>query len=278
MPTAPLDTGIDLYYRDVGTGPPLVCVHGGFMSHRAWDPLLASLPESHRVIAIDLRGHGRSEASYGSCTDDQLAADLEALLRYLGLTDVTYLGWSLGATTGATYLGQYDDDRIQRVIFTSTGIFEGLANEAKRRDSDQEVGDENFLDFDALKQRHRRNNPTAMWEFVDGLFSADVDARTREWLYGIANRTPLDVVLDVLELYATMDYGRLYEYATAIDRPVLAIQGSEDGTATYEDVRYTVAEVFPAARFEPFDECGHAPFVEDSAHFLELISDFTGEA
>jgi pimeloyl-ACP methyl ester carboxylesterase len=274
MPTVSLDTGVDLYYRDVGDGPPLVCVHGGFMSHHVWDPLFTTLPEHHRVVAVDLRGHGRSEAPYGTCTDDALAADIDAFLDSLNLSRVTYLGWSLGATTGVTYLGQFEDDRIDRMILSSTGIFEGLARESRRRTSDTPGTDDNFLDFAALRQAHRQDNPEAMWQFVDGLFTENTSKYTREWLYRIALQTPLDVVLDVLELYETMDYERLYEYATTIDRPVLAIQGVHDSTASVADTAHTAGEVFPAGKFVAFDESAHVPFVEQPDRFADTVRTF----
>jgi len=273
MPTFAPAPGVDLYYRDVGSGPPLVCVHGGFMSHRVWDPLVATLADDYRVIAVDLRGHGRSEAPYGTCTDDTFGADLGALLEHLDLQDVTYLGWSLGATTGVTYLGQHEDTRIERIILTSTGIFEGLANEARRRDADEQLDTGEFLDFEALKDRHRQDNPDAMWTFVDGLFTDTTSDRTREWLYRIAMQTPLDVVLAVLDVYATMDYGRLYEYATGIDRPVYCIQGAYDDTASLEDAAYTAEQVFPDGEFRAFEESGHVPFVEQQQSFIEFVRD-----
>lgn len=271
MPTFSPDSEASLYYRDVGTGPPIVCVHGGFMSHRVWDPLFGRLPADYRVVAIDLRGHGRSEAPDGTCTDDILAADLAALLDHLGLTGATYVGWSLGATTGVTYLGQHDDDHIDTVLLSSSGIFSGLADEARRRREDGETGPDDFLDFDALKERHRLNNPDAMWSFVDGLFTDATSDRTREWLYRIAMGTPLDVVLAVLDVYATIDYARLYDYATGIDRPVYCVQGAHDDTATLDDVAETATTVFQNAESVAFTESGHVPFVEEQQRFVDLV-------
>lgn len=274
MPTASLQTGADLYYRDIGEGPPLVCIHGGFMSHRVWDPLFATLPEDYRVIAVDLRGHGRSEAPYGTCTDDALAADLNAFLTQLDLSGVTYLGWSLGATTGVTYLGQFEDDRIDRMLLSSTGIFEGLARESRRRSNQTATSEDNFLDFESLRESHRQHNPDAMWDFIDGLFTDDVSEHTRQWLYRIALQTPLDVVLDVLKLYETMNYERLYEYATTIELPLLAIQGVHDSTASIDDTAHTATEVFPNGEFVAFADSAHVPFVEQPDKFIDTIRMF----
>jgi non-heme chloroperoxidase len=271
MPTVSPEPGVTLYYRDIGSGRPIVCAHGGFMSHQVWDPLIASLPDDYRLITMDLRGHGRSEAPYGTCTDDALASDLGALLEHLDVADATYVGWSLGATTGVTYLGQYDDDYISKLLLTSTGIFEGLAGEARTRAEEVDAGDGEFLDFETLKESHRTGNPEAMWSFVDGLFTDEVSDRTREWVYHIAMGTPLDVVLDVLDVYATMDYERLYEYATEIDLPVCCVQGAHDDTATPKDTRYTASHVFENAEAVLFEESGHVPFVEEQQRFIEVV-------
>lgn len=244
------------------------------MSHRVWDPLFATLPDHHRIIAVDIRGHGRSEAPYGTVTDNVLAADLNGLLEHLDISEVTYLGWSLGATVGVTYLGQFDDDYIDRMILSSTGIFKGLAQESRRQVSGKPATDENFLDFKSLRQAHRQNNPKAMWEFIDGLFTDNASDYTREWLYRIALRTPLDVVLDVLELYETMDYERLYKYAAPIERPVLAIQGRHDGTASLDDTAHTATEVFTQGEFAAFEDSGHVPFVEQPDHFVDTVQTF----
>jgi pimeloyl-ACP methyl ester carboxylesterase len=275
MPTFSPDPDVELYYRDIGSGSPIVCIHGGFMSHRVWDPLFATLPADHRLIAADLRGHGRSEAPFDSCTDDALAADLAALLDHLELEDATYVGWSLGATTGVTYLGRYDDERLSKVLLNSTGIFAGLTAEARRRTDDDDAGTGDFLDFDALKHRHRLDNPAAMWSFVDGIFTENASDRTREQFYRIAMGTPLDVVLDVLDVYATMDYGRLYDYATGIDRPVWCVQGAHDDTATLEDARYTANHVFQEAQAVTFEDSGHVPFVEEQQRFIDLVRSIT---
>jgi pimeloyl-ACP methyl ester carboxylesterase len=227
-------------------------------------------------VALDLRGHGRSEAPYGTCTDDALAADLGALLDHLDLTGATVVGWSLGATTAVTYLGQHDDDRIDRLILHSTGIFGGLATEARRRADDAAAEAGAFLDFDAMRERHRLGNPDAMWAFVDGLFTDAASDRTRERFYRIATETPLDVVLDVVDIYATMDYERLYDYATGIDRPVWCLQGGHDDTASLADVAHAADHVFADAEFVAFEDSGHVPFVEEQERFVDLVRSVAG--
>jgi pimeloyl-ACP methyl ester carboxylesterase len=59
--TATASDGASIAYEVVGDGPPIVLVHGIIESRRSWDPLIAPLAREHRVVAVDLRGHGASD-------------------------------------------------------------------------------------------------------------------------------------------------------------------------------------------------------------------------
>lgn len=262
MPRIEVEPGTELYYADAGAGRPVVLVHGGFMSHRLWDPQITALADQARVLAVDLRGHGRSDRPYGSHSAEQYADDIAVLLEELDITDAVYVGWSLGATTGAYYLGRHDyDDRIERAVFTSTGIFHGLAERVTDASADE------GLDFDALIRAHRTHNPEAMREFVDGLFATDVGESTRRWVWEIAMETPLHVVLDVLDIYASMDYARLETHFRDVDVPVDAWQGGHDAAATPEEARTVVDELLADGRFVGFPDSGHVPFIEEQERF-----------
>jgi pimeloyl-ACP methyl ester carboxylesterase len=89
----------ELHYEDVGTGAPLVLLHGLGGSGDDWAPEVAAFRERYRVITPDTRGCGRSrdrEHPHGPFTIAQLGADLAALLDHLGTPSAHVLGWSLG--------------------------------------------------------------------------------------------------------------------------------------------------------------------------------------
>jgi pimeloyl-ACP methyl ester carboxylesterase len=88
--------GINLYYETHGTGRPLILLHGGLMSGEMFGPVLPALAERHRVIAIDLQGHGRT-ADIDRPIDIRLMADdIVALIDHLGLAHPDLVGYSLG--------------------------------------------------------------------------------------------------------------------------------------------------------------------------------------
>ncbi|MDX2526626.1 alpha/beta fold hydrolase [Streptomyces europaeiscabiei] len=85
-----------LAYLDVGSGTPLVLLHGGFTDHRMWRDLVPALAAGHRVIAPDARGHG---ASANASRPFRLTDDLAALLRHLDTGPAVLIGMSMGGGT-----------------------------------------------------------------------------------------------------------------------------------------------------------------------------------
>jgi pimeloyl-ACP methyl ester carboxylesterase len=91
---------VRLHYRDAGTGePPLLLVHGWGGDARVWDPIPFL---GHRVIAVDLRGHGSSSVPDGGYRPPDLAGDLAQLLAELGVPRVVAIGHSMGAQVVTT--------------------------------------------------------------------------------------------------------------------------------------------------------------------------------
>ena len=88
--------GINLYYETHGTGRPLILLHGGLGSGEMFGPILPTLSERHRVITVDLQGHGRT-ADIDRPIDIRLIADdIAALIDHLGLEKPDLVGYSLG--------------------------------------------------------------------------------------------------------------------------------------------------------------------------------------
>src|SRR5579859_4812705 len=94
MPTAKLD-GVDIHYESTGTGPAVLLLHGLGSSGRDWEYQIPSLT-GYRVIAPDLRGHGRSSKPGGRYSIAGFAADMAGLLRALGARPAHVVGLSLG--------------------------------------------------------------------------------------------------------------------------------------------------------------------------------------
>lgn len=91
--------GADLHYRIVGTGPTLVLLHPFFGCGEIWSPHVAVLSQRHRLVLVDMRGHGRSTNPGGRFSHRQVARDLLGLLDSLGVGRFSAIGASSGAMT-----------------------------------------------------------------------------------------------------------------------------------------------------------------------------------
>ncbi len=113
--------GIQINYEIHGTegAPWLVLSHSLACSVRMWDPQIAALKDSYRILAYDTRGHGASEATKGAYTLELLADDLHFLLKELAIEKINYCGLSMGGMIGQTFALKYPGV-FQKLVLADT--------------------------------------------------------------------------------------------------------------------------------------------------------------
>src|SRR6202171_4845842 len=110
-------TPIEIYYEDHGSGSPVVLIHGWPLNGDAWEKQTAALlAAGHRVITYDRRGFGRSRQPGTGSHYDTFAADLDALLTALNVTDVSLVGHSMGTGEITRYIGKYGTKRLRKAV------------------------------------------------------------------------------------------------------------------------------------------------------------------
>ena len=108
---------IELHYEDVGSGKPIVLIHGWPLSGRSWERQVPALVEAgYRVITYDRRGFGQSSQPWNGYDYDTFASDLHKLIEHLDLHDVTLVGFSMGGGEVARYIGTYGTERILKAV------------------------------------------------------------------------------------------------------------------------------------------------------------------
>ena len=112
--------GHRVIYRAVGSGPPVVLIHGMVNSSRHWRDVALRLADRHTVIAPDLIGHGDSATPRGDYSLGAHAAAIRDLLVAIGVGPATIVGHSLGGGVAMQYFWQFPD-RVERLALVSSG-------------------------------------------------------------------------------------------------------------------------------------------------------------
>lgn len=111
--------GVEVYYQIHGEGDPLVLLHGGFGQIEMFGHNIAALAAGRQVIAVDLRGHGRTPLPEKQMSFSDLAADIAGLIRHLGLEKADVMGYSLGGSV-AIRLAIEHPELVDRLVVAST--------------------------------------------------------------------------------------------------------------------------------------------------------------
>jgi non-heme chloroperoxidase len=120
MPTITTKDGVEIFYKDWGSGQPIVFSHGWPLSADDWDAqLLFFLHHGYRVIAHDRRGHGRSTQTADGHDMDHYADDLAALTKHLDLKDAIHVGHSTGGGEVTRYLARRGQSGVVKAALIS---------------------------------------------------------------------------------------------------------------------------------------------------------------
>jgi len=120
MSTITVKDGTQIYYKDWGTGQPIVFHHGWPLSGDDWDSqMMFFLEKGYRVIAHDRRGHGRSSQTAVGNDMDTYAADVAELTEFLDLKDAIHVGHSTGGGEVIRYVAKYGKGRVAKAVLIS---------------------------------------------------------------------------------------------------------------------------------------------------------------
>lgn len=120
MSTFTTRDGVELYYKDWGSGQPIVFCHGWPLNADSWESQMIFLADhGYRCIAHDRRGHGRSSQPWDGNDMDHYADDLAELLDHLDVTNAVLVGFSTGGGEVARYIGRHGTRRVAKASLVS---------------------------------------------------------------------------------------------------------------------------------------------------------------
>ncbi len=117
MSTITTRDGTQIFYKDFGSGQPVLFSHGWPLSSDAWDRQVVFFGQhGYRVVAHDRRSHGRSDQTWDGNTMDQYADDLAEVIEKLDLKDIILVGHSTGGGEVAHYIGRHGTKRVAKLV------------------------------------------------------------------------------------------------------------------------------------------------------------------
>ena len=134
MPTITTKDGAQIFYKDWGSGQPVVFSHGWPLNADAWDEqLMLFASNGYRAIAHDRRGHGRSTQTWSGNDMDTYADDLATLVESLDLSNAIHIGHSTGGGEVAHYIGRHGTSRVAKAVLVDA-VPPGLVQTPKNPD------------------------------------------------------------------------------------------------------------------------------------------------
>ena len=256
-----LPRGLDIAYDDVGTGLPVVFIHGFPHNRTLWAPQLGGLLTRARCIAPDLRGFGDSEAR-GPYTMDGYADDVIAVLDALQIERAVIAGLSMGGYV-AFALWRRHRDRVRALILADT-----------RPGADSEETRAKRGEMTALA-RTKGSGAVADAQIAGmvGRTTRDKHPDIADAVHRMLSMAPVEGVVGALE--AMMRRPDSTPTLATIDVPTLIIVGEEDVLTPPKEAR-AMHERIPSSRLEILACAGHVSNVERPAAFNHVVSEFLG--
>lgn len=161
--------GAKIFYKDWGTGRPIVFSHGWPLTADAWDSQMLFLGQNgFRVIAHDRRGHGRSDQTWSGNDMDTYADDLAHLLDTLDIKDAILVGHSTGGGEVARYIGRHGKSRVSKAVLISSVPPHMLKTETNPQAAPKEI-------FDGIRAGYAANRAQFLEEFAIPFFGFNRD-------------------------------------------------------------------------------------------------------
>jgi len=235
---------------DRGDGPALLLVHGFPLNHTMWNAQIAAFAATHRVIAPDLRGFGKSVVTTGACTMRRHADDLAAILDELDVENVAFCGLSMGGYIAWQFVRNHSD-RLTGLVLCDT-----------RAGADTEVGRAGRR---KLAERALTEGPNCVAEaFLKKLVGPQTATNEPSVIEAIRrmilDTSPEGIAAALLGMAERPDMtGSLGEIAV----PSLVIVGQHDEISPAEEMR-DIAKAIPACRFVEIPDSGHMAPMENA--------------
>ena len=266
--------GTRLFYETVGSGPPLMFMHGGLgFDHTYFRPWVDSLADDYTLIFYDHRGNGRSErpANLDDVYHSTWADDGDALREHLGIDKITLLGHSYGGLLAQHYALRHQEHLSGLILGTTYPAWDYtdvILEKARAKGTPEQVR--------AIEQQfftHVANDEDMeeMAAAIGALYFHDMDSEAAKAENPNAVYSAAGYNRGFIDIHAQHDVvDRLGE----ITVPTLVLCGADDFVTPYEQGPGRLHWGIPGSKFVMFEHSAHMLFMEENEKFLRVLREF----
>jgi len=274
MPTITTRDGVEIFYKDWGSGQPIVFSHGWPLSADDWDAqMMFFLAEGYRVVAHDRRGHGRSSQVDGGHDMDHYAADLASVAAHLNLHEAVHVGHSTGGGEVVRYVARHGHGRVAKACIIAAVPPLMLKTAQNPNGTPKEV-------FDGYQAAVAGNRAQLYHDIPSGPFygynrpgaKADQGVILNWWRQGMMGG--IKAHYDGVVAFSQTDFT---EDLKKIEVPVLVMHGDDDQIVPYAASGPLSAKLLPKGQLKTYKGFPHGmPTTEAATINADLLAFIKG--
>lgn len=272
MPYIEAAPNVNLFVEDLGTGKPVVLLHGWPLSHEMFEYQVIELArQGYRCISIDRRGFGQSDKPLGGYDYDTLVDDLHAVLEKLEVQDATLVGFSMGGGEALRYFGRYGSDRVSKLVLL------GAAAPRLVKTDDFPDGVDRSV-FDKMIEKAEDDRAAFLEDFGKQFFGISllnkpVSTPLFHWFLALQMKASPIAFTECIRTFSESD---LTADLAKVGVPTLIIHGTADQTVPIDITGRVLAERITGAELIEYDGAPHGFFYTEKERLNEDLMGFIG--
>jgi proline iminopeptidase len=270
--------GVELYYKDMGAGQPIVVVHGGpGLDARYLHPSLDPLSKKYRLISYDQRGAGRSKGTLDTLmlTADQYVEDIEGLRQSLGLKKIHLMGHSFGGLLALMYASKYPE-HVKSLILIGSGAKGDTSSTASKQGK-------------TVEERTTQADKDTVAKMITVGYFNTFEGRSKLfpilWKPYVYDKEKISLIsTSINDSFSFVNkyvggsfknsslWENLDKKLALLHIPTLIIHGDFDPVPL--SAAETNHQILKGSRLVIFQNCGHFPFIEQQEMFIKAVDGF----